>query len=308
MFVMQEILNKYQIRKTKKQKEKFIEYIKEKAKELNYNKIKIEQGGKIIKNKNIIIGDEKDAMLFLTAHYDTCAWSPVPNIMFPTNAILFVIYQLFILFYFLFFGFLVTLICAFLFPNIDPLMCFELFICIIAFQMMFGFANKHTANDNTSGVVTLLSIMEKIPKEKRNKICFVFFDNEEKGMWGSRLFYKNHRDYIDDKLLINFDCVGDGENILFAASKKAINNSLYNDFKNSINEKHYSQNIIFEKIKLLLFPSDQVLFKTSVGVATLKKSKIIGLYAGKIHTLKDMVCQEDNINVLSDIIIKYIKS
>lgn len=302
-----EILEKYQVRKSKKQKEKFREYIKEKAAQLKYDNVKIESGGCVVKNNNIIIGDPDNAELFLTAHYDTCALSPVPNMMFPINIFSFISYQLFVLLYFLFFGFIIMLATAFIFPGSNILLVFDLFILLMAFQMMFGFANKHTANDNTSGVLTLLNIMEKMPEEKRNKVCFVFFDNEEKGMFGSRLFLKNHKKYIDEKLLINFDCIGEGDNLLFAAKKSAFDNVIFKKLIANNEKVNFDKKIIFVKVKSLLFPSDQALFKTSVGVAALKKSKVLGLYASKIHTLKDKTCDEANINVLTTMMIECIK-
>ena len=36
--------------------------------------------------------------------------------------------------------------------------------------MMAGPANKHTANDNTSGVITLTEIMQSVPKELRDSV------------------------------------------------------------------------------------------------------------------------------------------
>ena len=47
-------------------------------------------------------------------------------------------------------------------------------------QLMVGFRNKHTANDNTSGIITLTRILESLPQEQRKKVCVIYFDNEEK--------------------------------------------------------------------------------------------------------------------------------
>ena len=58
-------------------------------------------------------------------------------------------------------------------------------IWILLGLMMFGQANKHNANDNTSGVVTLLEIAGTLPENQRDKVCFVLFDLEEAGMIGS---------------------------------------------------------------------------------------------------------------------------
>lgn len=46
----------------------------------------------------------------------------------------------------------------------------------------------------------------------QDDIVFFFFDNKEKGLFGSSQFAKNHS--TSDKLIINFDCVGDSDHIL----------------------------------------------------------------------------------------------
>ena len=57
-------------------------------------------------------------------------------------------------------------------------------IPIIGVLLLFfaGPANKHTANDNTSGVATLIEIMKELPEELRSDVAFIFFDLEEVGL------------------------------------------------------------------------------------------------------------------------------
>ena len=86
-------------------------------------------------------------------------------------------------------------------------------LIIMQFQLTHGIRNKHNANDNTSGVLTLLYIMKKLPPNMRNKVCFVFFDNEEKGLLGSKAMNKKYKDLFLAKLVINFDCVGNGKEL-----------------------------------------------------------------------------------------------
>ena len=71
-----------------------------------------------------------------------------------------------------------------------------------------GPANKHTANDNTSGVITLLEASLSMPDEDRKQVCFVFFDNEEKGMFGSAAFTKAHRKAKKETLNISSSQAG----------------------------------------------------------------------------------------------------
>ena len=82
-----------------------------------------------------------------------------------------------------------------------------------------GKANRHTMNDNTSGVVALLTLLARMTQEQRGRVAVVLFDNEEVGLIGSTLFRRRHARTMADKPLVNLDCVGDGNIVLFAANK-----------------------------------------------------------------------------------------
>ena len=73
----------------------------------------------------------------------------------------------------------------------------------------------------TAGVVTLLEIAMSLTPEQREKTAFVFFDNEEKGLFGSSGFYRKHRKHMQAELLVNFDCVSDGDHMLFFPRRQA---------------------------------------------------------------------------------------
>ena len=95
--------------------------------------------------------------------------------------------------------------------------------------MLFGKANKHTANDNTSGVITIIESAIKLPKDLRDEVCFVLFDNEELGLLGSSAFAKEYKEYVKNKLIINFDCVSDGNDIFFFPTKQIKNDQSKHD-------------------------------------------------------------------------------
>ena len=46
------------------------------------------------------------------------------------------------------------------------------------------------------------------------------------------------------------------------------------------------------------YPSDQAAFRRGVGVCALKKSKLFGWYMDRIHTKRDTVLDEINIDLL----------
>ena len=95
-------------------------------------------------------------------------------------------------------------------------------------------------------------------------------------------------------LVINFDCVSDGNNILFVAKKGAsdLASKLEDAF---ISNDKYSVEVV---TKGAFYPSDQKNFTKGVGVAALNKLKCGILYMDKIHTPKDTVYDEENIEFL----------
>jgi Zn-dependent M28 family amino/carboxypeptidase len=167
--------------------------------------------------------------------------------------------------------------------------------------MFVGYANPHTANDNTSGVLTLIEAMQD--EEIRKKACFVFFDHEEIGLIGSANFAKKHKAVLENKLVINFDCVGEGDYLMMVVGKRA------NDVEDKLRESfkgNDTKSFVFEKSMNTLYPSDQMNFKKNVGVAAFKKHKKIGYYMDHIHTIKDTICEEENITLLVEGIKNYI--
>lgn len=301
-----EILQKHEIRKSNKQKTVFIEYMKERLAKAGYNPetdIAVEEKGHgLFKSRNIVVGDPAKATVLFGGHYDTCAWMPFPNLMAPTNPVLFWGYQVILTIMIFVSASLVGFLAGLLSDNNGEVAYFSFLgaLVLLMIQLMVGFRNKHTANDNTSGIITLTHILESLPKEHRDKVCVIYFDNEEKGLLGSAFFYKKHRKAIKDKMLINLDCVGDGENIVTMADRKCQKDDKYPLFVDALekNEDGAEVTYLCRKMKWMMFPSDQMNFKKGIGVCSLKKSPI-GYYVARIHTYLDTKCRKENVEYLA---------
>ncbi len=287
------ILENYQVRKTHRQKTEFIELLK---KELKGKQIAVEKDGVFVKTRNIVVGDIEKAKFVAGAHYDTQPVMPFPNFITPKNYIRYLGFMLIICLVF----FVVFTSIYLVFAMLLPRSIFDIvaeFIPVINFCLLsllfFGPANKHTANNNTSGVITLL---EAIQTEYSEDIAFVFFDREETGLWGSRHFAKRHKAVMKDKLLINFDCVSDGDHIMFVMNKKSRVHWI-EKIENAFVPRDGKQ-IFITKSESIIYPSDQSNFRCSVGVAAFKKNRFIGYYMDKIHTPKDVMFDERNIEFL----------
>ena len=292
-----EILERYQIRKSKKQKTAFIENMTEFAQQHGYS-LRIEKGNG---GRNLVVGDPETAKVVYTAHYDTCAVMPFPNFITPKSIGLYVLYQLLIVVGFLIVAFGI----GFAFGAFSALVSIPEELASVAataaywvllILLIAGPANKHTVNDNTSGVITLMEIMAVLPQEQRDKAAFVFFDLEEMGLFGSAAFASKHKKTMQQKLLINFDCVSDGDTVLFVLKKGAA------AFRERLEEAFPSNDLVRVEVadKGVIYPSDQANFPVGVGVAALKTSKSGILYMDRIHTKRDTVCREENIEFLRD--------
>ena len=211
------ILSDWQGRKTKKQKLAFIRLMQSRFPEL-----RVEES-QIIHNRNLVAGNLETAEFILSAHYDTCAVLPFPNFIMPKNILITVLYSLLICipFFLIAFGFnlLLALVTDSFFVHYWASLILIIGLLVVVFFL--GVPNKHTANDNTSGVITLCELMERMPEELRERVLFVFFDNEENGLLGSAFFRKLHKKELGGKLILNFDCVSDGDEILLVVNKAA---------------------------------------------------------------------------------------
>ncbi len=310
---MDEILKKYEIRKSNKEKTAFIEYIKQRLESAGYDAeqdVKIDTKGKgILKSRNIVVGDPETSKVVLGAHYDTCSVLPFPNFMSPVSVPLFVISQVAITVLIFAFVFIVTFVAVLLTNNnINAGLFYFVFLYIFLFYMLIGYRNKHTANDNTSGVITITRILEKLPVEDRDKVCVVYFDNEEKGLLGSDFFKSKYKKVMDNKVLINFDCVGDGKNIVVLAKEKTKSDDIYQLFVEALSQTAFQKDVELktEKLRTLMFGSDQMHLKKGVGVCALRNSPV-GMYVARIHTPFDTKCREENISCLAEGTVDFLK-
>ena len=303
-----EIFETHQVRKTKKQKTAFLGYLRGFAEERGYS-LKIEKGS--FGARNAVVGDPDRARVVYTAHYDTCPVLPFPNFITPKRIGIYLLYQIAIILPILaiFFGvsFLLGLGVGLLVergligePTADLLAYLGFLVLYFGMLALLvaGPANKRTANDNTSGVITLLSIMDRLPEEERAHVAFIFFDLEEAGMIGSSSYAKAHPTVREKTLLVNFDCVSDGKKILLVAKKEAESEI------GRLSEAFYAKGELFS-VEIaytgVFYPSDQSRFKHGVGVASLKYSKLLKTdYMDRIHTKNDTVYREENLAYLTE--------
>lgn len=291
-----DILKAFPIRKSKKQKEAFRSDVQSYVTGLGYD-CHLEKGS--FGAQNIVIGDPESAKYLVTAHYDTPAGMLLPNLITPCNPVTFILYQLLVVGLFVVVSIAVGMAVGI--PTTNPELGSMAAVIVywgMLLMMLFGPANKNNANDNTSGVVTVLETARTLPELHRGNVCFVLFDLEEAGLIGSASYRKAHKKATENQVILNLDCVGDGNHIIFFPTKKAKKNeNLMNELRRVggwFGQKH----IQLKDKGFYTYPSDQRNFPVGIGIAAFHKRKCVGYYCGKIHTKKDTILEETNVNIL----------
>lgn len=296
-----DVLKLFPVRKSGKQKQSFRAWVQAYLEELGYA-VSIESGS--FHSKNVVAGDPERAKYLVTAHYDTCARMYVPNLITPCNLLTFLLYQIFICLLLI----VPTLAAGWLVGYLaDSFFAGYILWMVLLWSgialMMIGPANP--SNANTSGVVTLLEIAKSLPEKDRKNVCFVLFDLEEAGLIGSASHRKAHKKASDSQMVLNLDCVGDGDEILFFPAAR-----LKKDKRRLASlEKicgQFGKKVISVCSKgFSIYPSDQGHFPYGVGICALNRGKA-GLYLSRIHTPRDTVLDETNVNILRAAIITLI--
>lgn len=289
-----EILEGYQVRKTKAQKTAFITFLT-----AHFPELKIEEGG-FPTNRNLVLGDIDKAEILLTAHYDTCIRSPLPNLMMPLRPGLKGLYSMLLIVPMLAIALLAGWLVFVLTDSQELLLTVYLavYFGLFGFLFLWGKPNEHTANDNTSGVITLLRIYRSMTDAQKEKAAIVLFDNEEYGCRGSAWLNKQRKEAMKEKLVLNFDCVSDGDHFLLVTTEDAMTH--HGDALKASFVPGDGKQVTFADSKKASLSSDHKNFPRSVGIAAMHEHKYLKLCCGRIHTPKDTVFQPENITWLAE--------
>jgi len=288
-----QLFGRFEVRKTVKQKAAFAKWACEYAQALGVS-AKVERSGKWFDTRNIIFGDLDKARILITAHYDTCARLPFGNRYTPEcwPAILLTQFILPVAGY--------IILCVWL-----GLLTGTAVSAALLLLMLFGPANPHTANDNTSGVAFVLLALHAL--QGRTDIAYVLFDNEEIGLLGSSAFVKAHAALARRAFVLNMDCISDGDTLMLVGSRRANTSLQGKRLQKALDEiaPAYGKRAKVGEAPRALYPSDQLLFPRGAAFAALKGKRI--LYMDRIHSARDTAFEENNLLCLIDVLQKGIE-
>ena len=290
-----DVLHQFPVRKTGKQKAAFRVALQSYAQRMGYS-YREEKGR--FGSRNLILGNPESASYLITAHYDTCAALPFPNLITPCNLFLFCLWQVVLSAAIILLAVMAGTAAGMLTQD-HPLGFWIGYLCfwMILVMIYVGPANRNNANDNTSGVVTVLEIARTLPENQRKKVCFVLFDLEEAGLIGSSCYRKKHTQEISRQLVLNFDCVGDGDCLMMFPTGRLKKDKNRMAVLETMVGKFGKKTLRIRKRGFSVYPSDQMCFPYGVGICALRKGRL-GLYLSRIHTRRDTVLENTNVNIL----------
>ena len=301
---LQQIADRFPVRKSAEQKQAFLKYAAAAARKMGYA-AHVEENGR---HRNLVMGQPETAEVLFTAHYDTPANKLIPSPIIPRNLPLFLLCQLatVLLLFAVSFG---AGYLSYLITREPRLTLIVFLLCYFGLLLLLtaGPANKHNMNCNTSGVAAVLELMEQLPPEVRDQAAFILFDNGETGRLGSRAYATRHQQIKKRTLILNLDCVGVGDHLLFMVKNYARATFAYRFLEESFADA--------EQLKTHWFPSsgctfvsDHASFRCGVNVTACKRKKGIGFYTPHIHTRRDTEADARNIEELARCLVTFVKS
>lgn len=291
--VSKTILTNWQLRHTRKQKKAFSEYAVKIFSDLGYyTRVETKKG--FTPSNNIIIGDLSNAKTIVTAHYDTPSRRFIPFFVTLDST-----FQTFLTQFSTMIA--VFAVCMYLAKYTNFFIGFVLFDLLL-WLLVFGPAKKNNANNNTSGLMALYEVASRLPRDRKEEVAFVLFDNKELAHAGSNAFVKQHEvEFFYNKLVINLDCVGVGDAIIFLASKHSIP---FAKKAATFAPKDCGKEFSARVNRNFVYISDSNSFPVAFNVSAFTMDG--GPILKDLYNEKDTVLDESNIDALASALVAYL--
>lgn len=298
---LSEIDGRFPVRNSGKQKEAFRAYALAEAEACGLRRAAREDNGGHV---NLVFGDPSSARVIFTAHYDTPQRSLLPNLMLVSNRVLYWAYQ--------FVPVLILLAAAIgaawgvralfgldwreLSARLLMLFVYSAVYIALFFVLLKGPANRRNRNDNTSGTAAVMELMRALGEQPDT--AFLLFDDEEKGKKGSKAYAAAHPDLKRDALIVNLDCVGNGDVYVFCVSRDAAADPRYEALRQAVGRSGVSARFFVSPGAQM--NSDHRNFRLGVGVCACRHKPFVGYYTGRIHTARDTVAEPETVARLAE--------
>jgi len=280
----------------RKEKNKFLDTVEEKLTEYGYG-FERKKFGKIIKSVNLETKSTKPEFIFI-AHYDTGTIMPfwiswLMRFFGVNNQLLLIIPLCFFISLFSILG--------------HYHIVFKIVYWIISISLLtFLIPNRKNFDDNTSGVVALLSLAKKCKDNGIDNVKFIFADNEELGLIGSsahRKYLEKERLILPNSKIISLDCVGVGEFPLITRNSKS-------DYETFFYKEMQKEFELCKSNRMILPLSDNFSFRKygALNISFVNKAVVpFGYSLSKIHSSNDNFIDLQKIEKLTDVLLIIVK-
>jgi len=273
----------------RKEKNKFLSAVEEKLTEYGYE-FERKKFGSVLKSVNLETKSTQPEFIFI-AHYDTGTIMPI-----------------WVSWFMRFFGvnnqLLIGIPAGFFLGLFSALGDFHIGFSIAYWVIFMSLLtilipNRKNFDDNTSGVVALLSLAKKCKDKGIEYVKFVFVDNEELGLIGSSA----HRKYLEKEQLISphskiisLDCVGVGEFPLLMRNS-------HSDYEVFFHQALQNEFDLCKSIQMIIPVSDNFPFRKygALNISLVKKAVFPSGYSlSNVHSSKDDFIDLHKIEKLTD--------
>ena len=281
--IIDDLLQKYPIRRTRAQKDSFRQYAKKIARTAG---IKTTEERNSYGSVNLVFGSMKHARVVISAHYDTPKRSFFPMLYCYDKPWVSYLLSLF--------SYVVPAVVIIL---LVPLAFFLPIWLGVTVLMKVAFTNRHNANSNTSGVALLLMLMRQLTPAQRKKTVLVLLDHKEKSMRGAVFFCRKYQQQLKEMPLINLDCVGCGNTFGLLANKQSA--QIADKIAAALTPFLQERTVFTGKQKDMLFPSDHIPFPQALTLMSFLKKPRLGRYLGPVKSSRDTLIDSDNLEQLT---------
>ena len=299
---------RFPVRKTKAQRQAFRDWLTTELKTLGYNPREETNG--FLKARNILVGNPDKTGALFTVRTDTPARWILPDLWFPRNIVMWLIWQLLHLILLLLPALMVYLaVWQISGQNARiGLWAFVLTYVTTLLATQFGPAN-HVNRGEDADLAAMLTLMAMIPEEDREKAAFLFTDRGAVGGMGAKAWTKEHPVPAYTRLTVVLSRIGAGKTVLLVSNKYAEKATGFGSLKSSFSQRDGKE---IEHCSALgcTLRGDRKAFRCGVSLTACHRLKFLGLWCRGGHTSSspDREIDPDNIAYVSESCASFLSS
>lgn len=282
---------RFPVRKTKAQREAFRAWLTEELSALGYRAVPETNG--FLKAPSLTVGSPEKSPLLLAVHTDTPARWLLPDLSFPRNVPLWILWQLLHMALLLIPALAVYLLVYRVTGGSAQLGLWGLVLTYVGTLLLsqFGPANPRNRGEDAD-LAAVLTLLASLPEEDRGKLSVLFTDRGCRGGSGTKAWCKDHPNPAYTRLTLTFSRIGDGGRWLCATSAPARRCTGCGALRQAVAERLKAS---FCDTKGCTLRGDRRGFRCSVTLAACRYTKVIGLWSGRARTPGDTVARPENI-------------